>query len=150
MEMLDDARDLGMLVQVNTSLMRRNVAQLDAMAALLATTGIAVWSVFFLVPVGRGLSEPRISPAEYETVFAQLYEHGQRQPYRVKTVEAPHYRRFILQRGGNPFGWTASGPRPWPSRTAGHYRWQGDHVRRSHGRHFPGRFPARGLRPVSQ
>jgi AdoMet-dependent heme synthase len=102
MEMLDYARDLQMLVQVNTSLTCRNVAQLDAMAALLATKGIAVWSVFFLVPVGRGLNEQRISADACETVFAKLYGHSQHQPYAVKTVEAPHYRRFILEQGGDP------------------------------------------------
>jgi AdoMet-dependent heme synthase len=102
MRMLDFARKLGMAVQVNTTITRRNVQQVDAVAELLATKGIAMWSVFFLVPVGRGVEEERISPAEYETVFEQLWRHSQRQPYAVKTTEAPHYRRFVLQHGGNP------------------------------------------------
>jgi radical SAM protein with 4Fe4S-binding SPASM domain len=61
-----------------------------------------MWSVFFLVPVGRGVEEQRIAPEEYETVFGQLWRHAQRQPYAVKTTEAPHYRRFVLQHGGDP------------------------------------------------
>ena len=28
-----------------------------------------MWSVFFLVPVGRGVEEERIRPEEYEVVF---------------------------------------------------------------------------------
>ncbi|MGA2033986.1 MAG: TIGR04053 family radical SAM/SPASM domain-containing protein [Thermoguttaceae bacterium] len=107
LRMLDDARELGMAVQVNTTICRRNLDQVDAVAELLVGKGIAMWAVFFLVPVGRGVEEERISPEEYERVFAQLYEHAGRQPYAVKTTEAPHYRRFVLQRGGDPL----AGPR---------------------------------------
>lgn len=102
MEMLANARRLQMAVQVNTTITRRNVQQVDAMAELLAAQGIAMWSVFFLVPVGRGIEEQRIAPAEYEQVFARLWHHAQHQPYAVKTTEAPHYRRFVLQQGGDP------------------------------------------------
>jgi AdoMet-dependent heme synthase len=102
MQMLDFARSLELPVQVNTTITRRNVAQVDAIADLLAAKAIAMWSVFFLVPVGRGVEEQRISPGEYEAVFARLWEHSRRQPYAVKTTEAPHYRRFVLQHGGDP------------------------------------------------
>jgi len=102
MQMLENARKLDMAVQVNTSITHRNVHQVDAIAELLAAQGIAMWSVFFLVPVGRGVEEQRIAPEEYETVFGQLWRHARRQPYAVKTTEAPHYRRFVLQHGGDP------------------------------------------------
>jgi len=102
MRMLADARRLGFAVQVNTSITRRNVYQVDAVAELLAGQGIAMWSVFFLVPVGRGVEEERIAPAEYEEVFERLWHHARCQPYGVKTTEAPHYRRFVLQQGGDP------------------------------------------------
>jgi AdoMet-dependent heme synthase len=107
MQMLAFARTLGMPVQVNTTITRRNVHQVDAIAELLATKGIAMWSVFFLVPVGRGVEEQRIAPAEYEAVFERLWDHSRRQPYAVKTTEAPHYRRYVLQHGGDPL----AGPR---------------------------------------
>jgi len=102
LRMLADARSLGLSVQLNTTITRRNVRQIDAMAELLAGQGIAMWSLFFLVPVGRGVEEPRIAPEEYESVFARLWHHAQRQPYAIKTTEAPHYRRYVLQQGGNP------------------------------------------------
>jgi AdoMet-dependent heme synthase len=41
-------------------------------------------------------------PEEYESVFARLWHHARHQPYAVKTTEAPHYRRFVLQQGGDP------------------------------------------------
>lgn len=109
MEMLSHARELEMAVQVNTSITRRNVHQIDAIAELLARQGIAMWSVFFLVPVGRGLEEERITPSEYEEVFAKLWQHAQRQPYGVKTTEAPHYRRFVLEHHGDPLAGPGGG-----------------------------------------
>jgi radical SAM protein with 4Fe4S-binding SPASM domain len=105
--MLENARRLEMAVQVNTTICRRNLHQVDAIAELLAAQGIAMWAAFFLVPVGRGIEEERISPEEYETVFARLWHHARRQPYAVKTTEAPHYRRYVMQQGGNPL----SGPK---------------------------------------
>jgi AdoMet-dependent heme synthase len=60
--MLENARQLGMAVQVNTTVCRRNMHQIDAIAELLAGCGIAMWAAFFLVPVGRGIEEERISP----------------------------------------------------------------------------------------
>jgi len=102
LRMLADARELDLPVQVNTTITRRNFHQIDALAALLAGRGIAMWSVFFLVPVGRGVEEERIKPEEYEIAFERLWHHAQRQPYAVKTTEAPHYRRYVLQHGGNP------------------------------------------------
>lgn len=100
--MLAAARELQLPVQVNTTICRRNVHQLDAIAELLRDQGIAMWAAFFLVPVGRGIEEERITPEEYERVFERLYEHAAQMPYAVKTTEAPHYRRYVLQRGGNP------------------------------------------------
>ena len=102
MEMLENAKKLNLGVQINTSITRRNVDQIDAIAEVLAKHQIAMWSVFFLIPVGRGVEEERSSPKEYETVFAKLWHHAQTQQYSVKTTEAPHYRRFVLERGGDP------------------------------------------------
>jgi len=109
-EMLENAKSLQIPVQVNTSITRRNVAYIDAMAEYLAQFGgVMMWSLFFLVPVGRGIEEERISSEEYETVFAKLWHHAQQKPFSIKTTEAPHYRRFVLREGGNPL----DAPRPF-------------------------------------
>ena len=100
--MLDAARDLELPVQVNTSITRRNFHQIDAIAEVLTDRGISTWSVFFLVPVGRGLEEVRIAPEEYEVAFEKLWHHACTKSFAVKTTEAPHYRRWVIQHGGNP------------------------------------------------
>jgi radical SAM protein len=102
MQMLDDARQIDLPVQINTSITRRNFHQIDDIAELLAARGIAMWSVFFPVPVGRGISEERISAQDYEVVFEKLFQQSQRQPFGIKTTEAPHYRRFVMRRNVDP------------------------------------------------
>ncbi|MBQ9371784.1 MAG: TIGR04053 family radical SAM/SPASM domain-containing protein [Thermoguttaceae bacterium] len=102
LDMLKYARDLELPVQVNTSITKRNAHLIDEIADMLEETGVMMWSVFFLVPVGRGVEETRISPQEYREVFAKLYQHSQTKPFSVKTTEAPHYRRFVLEHGGDP------------------------------------------------
>ena len=114
-EMLDNAKSLQIPVQVNTSITRRNVDFIDDIAEHLSRFGgVVMWSVFFLVPVGRGIEEERIVPEEYETVFAKLWHHANEKPFAVKTTEAPHYRRFVLRAGGNPLDI----PRPFRLRKA--------------------------------
>ncbi|MDO5310203.1 MAG: TIGR04053 family radical SAM/SPASM domain-containing protein [Planctomycetia bacterium] len=102
LDMLRYAHDLELPVQVNTSITRRNVELVDDIAEMLSQYAVMMWSVFFLVPVGRGVEEERISVPEYREVFAKLYRHSQIQRFSVKTTEAPHYRRYVLEQGGDP------------------------------------------------
>lgn len=88
----------GIPVQVNTTVSRRNLKDLPAMAELMESLGIVMWSVFFLVPTGRGKSADMITADEVEEVFGLLYATSQRVPFDVKTTEAMHYRRYLLQK----------------------------------------------------
>ena len=118
LEILADARAVGMPVQVNTTVARHNVGELDAIAQLLARQDIVLWSVFFLVPTGRAQVDQRLWAEEVEAVFERLWRHQAVQPYAIKTTEAPHYRRFILQQAASA---RAAGepPRRMSVRTAG-------------------------------
>jgi radical SAM protein len=98
MEVIGVARRAGLSVQVNTTVSRHNLADLAAVADRLAGMDISLWSVFFLVPVGRGQADQRVSPAEYEQVFEFLWSLRQQVPFEIKTTEAPHYRRFVLRK----------------------------------------------------
>jgi radical SAM protein len=93
-------RDLvsaGVKVQVNTTVMTSNVAELADVAALLVSTGAQMWEVFFLVQVGRGQSAGAISAAEHGDVCHFLYD-ASRYGFVVRTVEAPFFRRTVLLR----------------------------------------------------
>lgn len=114
LEIMNDARSCGLSMQINTTITRYNVDQIDEMAALLDGFGIALWSVFFLVPTGRADISQRIAPEQYEQVFEKLHSFSGRHPYAVKTTEAPHYRRFVLekqrQQGAGSGSASAAGP----------------------------------------
>ncbi len=92
------ARELGLPVQINTTITRRNLDDFDAMVRLLETLDIVLWSVFFLVPTGRGQANDLVSAEEFEMIFEKLYQTAARAPFDIKTTEAQHYRRFLLQR----------------------------------------------------
>lgn len=89
----------GLPLQIGTTVTRHNVATLPAIAAEVAAMGVSVWSVFFLVPTGRGQAADMISAAEHERTLRWLYHHGLTAPYRVRTTAAPHYRRVVIQAG---------------------------------------------------
>jgi len=92
------ARELGLQVQINTTITRRNVDDFDAMVRLLETLDIVLWSVFFLVPTGRGQTADLVSAEEFEIIFEKLYRTSARVKFDIKTTEAQHYRRFLLRR----------------------------------------------------
>jgi radical SAM protein len=92
------ARESGLPVQINTTITRHNLEYLDATIALLEQLDIVLWSVFFLVPTGRGSAIDLISAEEFERVFEKLYETSLRVAFDIKSTEAQHYRRFLLQK----------------------------------------------------
>jgi radical SAM protein len=110
---MHDARELGIPLQVNTTLNPDNYGQIEAMADLLAHQ-VVLWSVFFIVPVGRATESLRLTGEQYEAAFARLYAQSLRQPYGIKTTEAMHYRRFVAQQRVlvKESGMSASSPSP--------------------------------------
>ncbi len=92
------AHELGLPVQVNSTMTRHNFTDFDSLAKLIETLGVVLWSVFFLVPTGRGKTEDLLSGEEFEQLFAKLYELSRRVEFDVKTTEAMHYRRYFIQR----------------------------------------------------
>lgn len=93
----------GFTVQVNTTVMRRNVEELADVAALLKRLGVHVWEVFFLVHVGRGTEVAEVSAAECEDVSHFLFDAA-RYGFIVRTVEAPFFRRVVNSRVDAPEG----------------------------------------------
>lgn len=92
------AHEIGLPVQINTTITRHNFEHLDSMITIVEQLDIVLWSVFFLVPTGRGSAIDLISGEEFEEVFAKLYETSRRVKFDIKSTEAQHYRRFLLQR----------------------------------------------------
>jgi radical SAM protein len=91
------ANEAGIPIQVHSTISRHNVHDLDNLCNLFEKLAIVMWNVFFLVPVGRGQLDDLLSGEEFEQVFAKIYELSQRANFQIKTTEAMHYRRYLLQ-----------------------------------------------------
>jgi radical SAM protein len=91
------ANEVGLPVQINTTFSRRNISEIDAIVALIESLNITLWSVFFLVPTGRGKLDDLLNADEFEQVFAKIYGLSKNAIFDIKTTEAQHYRRFLLQ-----------------------------------------------------
>jgi len=98
LEILDDIRSVGISLQVGTTVSRYNVDDLHAIARVVGEYGAVMWSLFFLVPTGRGRREDMISAEEHERVFNWLYDLSKAAPFDVRTTAAQHYRRVVIQR----------------------------------------------------
>lgn len=90
------ARALGLKLQINTTVTRYNLDDLPNLFRLVQDLGAMTWSLFLLVPTGRGRQEDEISPAEYEAVMHFLYDASKY--ISAKTTEGHHYKRVVLQR----------------------------------------------------
>ncbi|WP_135822816.1 TIGR04053 family radical SAM/SPASM domain-containing protein [Halostella litorea] len=107
----ETAREAGLPLQINTTVCDTTVDELPALRDRVADLGAVLWSVFFLVPVGRGRVLDPVPPERAERVMEWLHEVSDEARFGVKTTEAPHYRRVGIQRardGGDAAG--ASGP----------------------------------------
>jgi len=91
------AREAGLPLQINTTVCRETVGELPAVRDLVADLGAVLWSVFFLVPVGRGAVLDPISPDRAERVMEWLCDVQSDARFGIKTTEAPQYRRVAIQ-----------------------------------------------------
>lgn len=113
---LDTLRDLGIPRQINTTVTRYNRDDLFAIAKIVEDYEAVLWSVFFLVPTGRARAQDMVSPEEHEQIMEWLYKLSLDSSYDIKTTEAPHYRRVLLQQRR-----LAQNPLELSSQDSGHY-----------------------------
>jgi len=92
------AQTAGMEIEINTLLTRRNVDDLPAIADLIRPIGIVRWNLYFLVPLLAATRPEMLTADQTEKVFAIIDRIRGRETFAVRVVEAPHYRRFRLQR----------------------------------------------------
>jgi AdoMet-dependent heme synthase len=95
---IDWAHQLGIPLQINTTYCRYNAEHIEETTALIERLGIVFWEVFSLVPVGRGSVLEPLDADEHEALFSRLYSLSERSSFVIKVTEAPHYRRFVLER----------------------------------------------------
>lgn len=94
-------QDVGMSVQINTTIARHNANQLPAVLDLARSVGADALHTFLLVPVGCGVdiaAEQMVPPEEYEQMLNWFYDRSLEGGIELKATCAPHYFRVVRQR----------------------------------------------------
>src|SRR6201993_3321939 len=94
-------KDLGMSVQINTTIARHNAHQLPQVLELARSIGADALHTFLLVPVGCGVdiaAEQMVPPEEYERMLNWFYDQSLVGGIELKATCAPHYFRVVRQR----------------------------------------------------
>lgn len=100
LRILKSAVELGLRVQVNTTVMKRSCDELADIFHLLRTLNIPAWEVFFLIRTGRGAELEDLDPLQYEDVMNFLYDASY-YGITIRTTEGPHFRRIVSRRMRN-------------------------------------------------
>ena len=87
----------GIPLQINTLVSGETEPDLEDTAKVVARLGASRWSLFFLVPVGRGRTLRPLSARECETTLRWVAGRSDAWPFTVTTTEAPHYRRVLIE-----------------------------------------------------
>jgi len=98
MRIIDAAVDLGLPLQINSTISKLTLPSLEAMALRVSELPITLWALFFLIQTGRGASLEQITAEECERVLHYLYELSLTSSFGIKTTEAPHYQRIVWER----------------------------------------------------
>jgi heme b synthase len=95
-------RKAGMEFQINTTVTRKNLDQLQKILDLAIQLGAVAHHIFLLVPTGRGkeMADQEIAPGDYERTLDWFYEKNFNCSLQLKATCAPHYFRIAHQRKG--------------------------------------------------
>jgi AdoMet-dependent heme synthase len=94
-------KNLGMSVQINTTIARHNAHQLPQVLELAKSLGADALHTFLLVPVGCGVdiaAEQMVPAEEYERILNWFYDRSLEGGIEMKATCAPHYFRVVRQR----------------------------------------------------
>jgi AdoMet-dependent heme synthase len=100
LEGIEAAGAAGLSVQINTTACVLNAHVMEQMVPLVARLGAVQWSVFFLVPTGRGRRLAMLSAYGHERLIDWLDRTKAEFPFDLKITAAPQHRRIALQRAG--------------------------------------------------
>ncbi|MCX5810187.1 MAG: radical SAM protein [Proteobacteria bacterium] len=96
----------GLPFQINTTVTRLNVDDLEHIYNVVKSIGACAWHIFLLVPVGRGegLKGKELDAEMYENILEWLYGIEKKNEIEIKVTCAPHYYRIVKEKGDSPKG----------------------------------------------
>lgn len=95
------AQQAGLDFQINTTITKQNLPQIDRIAQLTQTLGAFCWNPFILVPVGRAdqIRDWLLEPEEYERLLERLVVLKERLPLEIRVTCGPQFARVCRQQG---------------------------------------------------
>jgi radical SAM protein with 4Fe4S-binding SPASM domain len=93
------AKQAGIRFQINTTVSKINIGEINAIAALAEKLGAYCFDAFILVPTGRGqkLTAEILEPTEYEKLLRQLLELKLKSPIEIRVTCGPQFSRVCKQ-----------------------------------------------------
>ena len=95
------ARRAGMRFQINTTITKSNLAEVQAIAGLTEKLGAYCFNPFILVPTGRGqeIADEILAPAEYEKLLSDLLNMKLKSSIEVRVTCGPEFARVCREAG---------------------------------------------------
>jgi len=92
-------RDQGIPFQINTTITRHNLSELENILDLAVRLGAVAHHIFLLVPTGRAreLVNQELSAQDYEDTLHWFYRQHDQVPLELKATCAPQYYRILFQ-----------------------------------------------------
>lgn len=84
--------------QVNTTVMRQNIEDLEATHRQVIDLGAVAWHIFMLVPTGRGKIDDEITPQAYEDILNWIFEVSQTSPIPLRVTCGPQFMRIVTNK----------------------------------------------------
>lgn len=96
--------EAGIPLQINTVISATNADHFDSIRSRVESLNPVFWEVFFLVPTGDGRGLEMTGTDQTKEIFEKLYATAQDVSFGVKVTEAPHYRRFCIEKKAEEWG----------------------------------------------
>jgi heme b synthase len=96
---ISNLREQGLDFQINTTITRHNLAELESIFDLAVRIGAVAHHIFLLVPTGRAreMVNQELSAQDYEDTLHWFYRQHGRASIELKATCAPQYYRILSQ-----------------------------------------------------
>jgi radical SAM protein len=90
----------GIPLQINTLVSAQTLDDIPRIYEEVRTWGVTRWALFFLIATGRGEKLAEVTPAQSEQLLNWVAQVARdpAPPFVIKTTEAHHYRRILVQK----------------------------------------------------
>jgi heme b synthase len=96
---ISNLKEQGLEFQINTTITRRNLSELEGILDLALRRGAVAHHIFLLVPTGRAreMVNQELSAQDYEDTLHWFYQQHHRVSIELKATCAPQYYRILRQ-----------------------------------------------------